>query len=91
MRFVFQFSITTLIGDIGNYIQQNFHQQGGQVATVLHTNGLLEKKGEHYARMLQDCRNQIESIFVKVFCAINEGIYASSPVFNNVYLTPQKV
>jgi transcriptional regulator with XRE-family HTH domain len=57
---VFQVPVTTLIGETENYIQQNFQQQGGQAATVLHNNGLPEKERELYERMIQDYRTQID-------------------------------
>jgi len=57
---IFQVPVTTLIGETESYVQQNFQQQGGQAATILHNNGLPEKERELYERMIQDYRTQIE-------------------------------
>jgi len=37
--------INSIVGDDDMYIQQNFHQQGGNASTVMYITGLAEKEG----------------------------------------------
>lgn len=57
---VFQVPVTTLIGETENYIQQNFQQQGGQAATVLHNNGMADNERNLYERIIEDQKEQIQ-------------------------------
>jgi transcriptional regulator with XRE-family HTH domain len=60
---VFGVSLNSLIGEDDIYIQQNFQQQGGNAATIVHVHGtinLMEK--EMYEGHIKDLRQQIETL-----------------------------
>jgi transcriptional regulator with XRE-family HTH domain len=57
---IFSVPVTSLIGETENYVQQNFQQQGGQAATVIHVQGLPDQERELYERMIFELKNEIE-------------------------------
>jgi transcriptional regulator with XRE-family HTH domain len=60
---VFGVPLNSLVGEDDIYIQQNFQQQGGNAASIVHVHGtmnLIEK--EMYEGHLKDLRQQIETL-----------------------------
>jgi len=52
--------VTTLIGESEHYIQQNFQQQGGQAATVIHVQGMPENERQLYERLIAELKEEIQ-------------------------------
>ena len=55
---VFSVPITSLIGETEQYIQQNFQQQGGQAATVIHVQGIPEHERQLYERLIEELKSE---------------------------------
>ena len=56
---VFSVPVTSLIGDSESYIQQNFQQQGGQAATIIHVQGIPEHERMLYERLIEELKSEI--------------------------------
>ncbi len=56
---VFSVPVTSLIGESEQYIQQNFQQQGGQAATVIHVQGMPENERKLYERLIEELKSEI--------------------------------
>jgi transcriptional regulator with XRE-family HTH domain len=57
---VFSVPVTSLIGESEQYIQQNFQQQGGQAATVIHVQGIPEHERQLYERLVDELKSEIQ-------------------------------
>jgi transcriptional regulator with XRE-family HTH domain len=57
---VFSVPVTSLIGETEQYIQQNFQQQGGQAATVIHVQGIPEHERKLYERLIEELKSEVE-------------------------------
>lgn len=57
---VFSVPVTSLIGETEQYIQQNFQQQGGQAATVIHVQGIPEHERQLYERLVDELKSEIQ-------------------------------
>jgi transcriptional regulator with XRE-family HTH domain len=57
---VFSVPVTSLIGKTEQYIQQNFQQQGGQAATVIHVQGIPEHERQLYERLVDELKSEIQ-------------------------------
>ena len=57
---VFSVPVTSLIGETEQYIQQNFQQQGGQAATVIHVQGIPEHERQLYERLIDELKSEIQ-------------------------------
>jgi transcriptional regulator with XRE-family HTH domain len=55
---VFSVPVTSLIGESEQYIQQNFQQQGGQAATVIHVQGIPEHERQLYERLVDELKSE---------------------------------
>jgi transcriptional regulator with XRE-family HTH domain len=55
---VFSVPITSLISETEQYIQQNFQQQGGQAATVIHVQGIPEHERQLYERLIEELKSE---------------------------------
>lgn len=55
---VFSVPVTRLIGEKEEYIQQNFQQQGGQAATVIHVQGIPEHERQLYERLIEELKSE---------------------------------
>lgn len=55
---VFSVPVTSLIGETEQYIQQNFQQQGGQAATVIHVQGIPEHERQLYERLVEELKSE---------------------------------
>lgn len=55
---VFSVPVTSLIGETEQYIQQNFQQQGGQAATVIHVQGIPEHERQLYERLIEELKSE---------------------------------
>lgn len=55
---VFSVPVTSLIGESEQYIQQNFQQQGGQAATVIHVQGIPEHERQLYERLIEELKSE---------------------------------
>jgi transcriptional regulator with XRE-family HTH domain len=49
---IFSVPVTSLIGESEHYGQQNFQQQGGQAATIIHVQGMPENERQLYERLI---------------------------------------
>lgn len=61
---IFSVPVTSLIGESEHYIQQNFQQQGGQAATVIHVQGVPEHERQLYERLVDELKSEIELLKV---------------------------
>ena len=52
--------VTSLIGETEQIIQQNFQQQGGQAATVIHVQGIPEHERQLYERLVDELKSEIQ-------------------------------
>ncbi len=52
--------INSIIGDDDMYIQQNFHQQGGNASTVMYITGLADRERESFHQQISNLQKQIE-------------------------------
>ena len=55
---IFSVPVTSLIGETEQYIQQNFQQQGGQAATVIHVQGIPEHERQLYERLIEELKSE---------------------------------
>jgi len=65
---VFSVPVTSLIGESEHYVQQNFQQQGGQAATVIHVQGIPEHERQLYERLIEELKSEnqlLRSLLVK--------------------------
>ena len=54
--------VTSLIGEAEHYIQQNFQQQGGQAATIIHVQGIPENERQLYERYIEQLKSEIQML-----------------------------
>jgi transcriptional regulator with XRE-family HTH domain len=54
--------VTSLIGETEHYIQQNFQQQGGQAATIIHIQGIPENERQLYERYIEQLKSEIQML-----------------------------
>jgi transcriptional regulator with XRE-family HTH domain len=59
---VFSVPVTSLIGETEQYIQQNFQQQGGQAATVIHVQGIPEHERQLYERIIEELKSEVQHL-----------------------------
>ncbi len=52
--------INSIIGDDDMYIQQNFHQQGGNASTVMYITGLADRERESLLQQISSLQKQVE-------------------------------
>ena len=52
--------INSIVGDDDMYIQQNFHQQGGNAATVMHITGLADRERALFIPQIESLQKQVE-------------------------------
>jgi transcriptional regulator with XRE-family HTH domain len=52
--------INSIVGDDDMYIQQNFHQQGGNAATVMHITGLADRERALLMQQIESLQKQVE-------------------------------
>lgn len=52
--------INSIVGDDDMYIQQNFHQQGGNAATVMHITGLADRERALFMQQIESLQKQVE-------------------------------
>jgi transcriptional regulator with XRE-family HTH domain len=52
--------INSIIGDDDMYIQQNFHQQGGNASTVMYITGLADRERESLLQQISNLQKQVE-------------------------------
>jgi transcriptional regulator with XRE-family HTH domain len=52
--------INSIVGDDDMYIQQNFHQQGGNAATVMYVTGLADRERESLLQQISSLQKQVE-------------------------------
>jgi transcriptional regulator with XRE-family HTH domain len=53
-------SVNSIVGDDEMYIQQNFHQQGGNAATVMHITGLADRERTALLQQIESLQKQVE-------------------------------
>lgn len=58
-------SINSIVGDEDMFIQQNFHQQGGNASTVMYMTGLADRERNVLLQQIQQLENQI-AILTKI-------------------------
>ena len=52
--------INSIVGDDDMYIQQNFHQQGGNASTVMYITGLADREREALVQQINAVQKQID-------------------------------
>jgi len=52
--------IAAVIGEDESYIQQNFHQQGGQASTVMYVQGIGELERKAFEEHIRSLKSEIE-------------------------------
>lgn len=52
-------SINSIVGDEDMFIQQNFHQQGGNASTVMYMTGLADRERNLMLQQIQSLEQQI--------------------------------
>lgn len=52
--------INSIVGDDDMYIQQNFHQQGGNASTVMYVTGLADREREALMQQIENLQKQVE-------------------------------
>jgi transcriptional regulator with XRE-family HTH domain len=52
-------SINSIVGDEDMFIQQNFHQQGGNASTVMYMTGLADRERTVLLQQIQQLENQV--------------------------------
>lgn len=57
---IFSVPVTSLIGESESYVQQNFQQQGGQAATIIHVQGIPEQERNLYEMRISELKEQIQ-------------------------------
>jgi len=53
-------SVNSIVGDDDMYIQQNFHQQGGNAATVMHVTGIADRERALLMQQIESLQKQVE-------------------------------
>ena len=53
-------NVNSIVGDDDIYIQQNFHQQGGNASTVMYITGLADREREALAQQISTLQKQID-------------------------------
>ena len=53
-------NVNSIVGDDDMYIQQNFHQQGGNASTVMYITGLADREREALAQQISTLQKQID-------------------------------
>jgi transcriptional regulator with XRE-family HTH domain len=53
-------NINSIVGDDDMYIQQNFHQQGGNASTVMYMTGLADREREALVQQISTLQKQID-------------------------------
>jgi transcriptional regulator with XRE-family HTH domain len=56
---VLEVPLSTIIGGDDMYVQQNYHQQGGNAGTVMYVHGSSESERKAYEQHVADLRKQI--------------------------------
>ncbi|MBI1317162.1 helix-turn-helix domain-containing protein [bacterium] len=52
--------IAAVLGEEDSYVQQNFHQQGGQASTVMYVHGLGEIERKAFEEHIRSLKSEIE-------------------------------
>ncbi len=52
--------INSIVGDDDMYIQQNFHQQGGNASTVMYLTGIADRERESLLQQISNLQKQVE-------------------------------
>jgi hypothetical protein len=52
--------INSIVGDDDMYVQQNFHQQGGNASTVMYVTGLADRERESLLQQISSLQKQVE-------------------------------
>jgi transcriptional regulator with XRE-family HTH domain len=58
-------NINSIVGDDDMYIQQNFHQQGGNASTVMYVTGLADRERNLMLQQIESLEQQI-AILTKI-------------------------
>jgi transcriptional regulator with XRE-family HTH domain len=53
-------NVNSIVGDDDIYIQQNFHQQGGNASTVMYITGLADREREALVQQISSLQKQID-------------------------------
>ena len=53
-------NVNSIVGDDDMYIQQNFHQQGGNASTVMYITGLADREREALVQQISTLQKQID-------------------------------
>jgi transcriptional regulator with XRE-family HTH domain len=53
-------NINSIVGNDDMYIQQNFHQQGGNASTVMYVTGLADRERESFTQQISSLQKQVE-------------------------------
>lgn len=53
-------NVNSIVGDDDMYIQQNFHQQGGNAATVMYVTGLADRERLALMQQIESLQKQVE-------------------------------
>ena len=53
-------NINSIVGDDDMYIQQNFHQQGGNASTVMYVTGLADRERESFLQQISSLQKQVD-------------------------------
>jgi transcriptional regulator with XRE-family HTH domain len=53
-------NVNSIVGDDDMYIQQNFHQQGGNASTVMYITGLADREREALVQQISSLQKQID-------------------------------
>jgi transcriptional regulator with XRE-family HTH domain len=52
--------VNSIVGDDDMYVQQNFHQQGGNASTVMYVTGLADRERESLLQQISSLQKQVE-------------------------------
>ncbi len=55
-------NINSIVGDDDMYIQQNFHQQGGNASTVMYVTGLADRERNLMLQQIQSLEQQVATL-----------------------------
>jgi len=53
-------NINSIVGNDDMYIQQNFHQQGGNASTVMYVTGLADRERESFTQQILSLQRQVD-------------------------------
>ena len=53
-------NVNSIVGNDDMYIQQNFHQQGGNASTVMYITGLADREREALVKQISTLQKQID-------------------------------